>query len=610
MISGPKEKMKDIIILKYHELEKLLEGIQKPGRYVDHEIGVLSKDPYKLLKKALSVLVCLAFPDIYEIGTPNLGLQILYDIINEQPYFSAERVFAPWTDFEGRLRESSTKLFSLENRIFLDCFDLIGFSLQHELLYTNTLNMLDLGGIEIIAEKRKQEDPLICAGGPAMVNPGPMSRFMDFIVIGDGEEIIIKILERLSKYKVDDRQKGLFLKEISKLDGVYVPSEYKYHYFEDGKIQKIDPPVKVKKAVLADLDSFKIVSSPLIPNIKPVHDRYAVEIMRGCARGCRFCQAGFIYRPVRSRKAEGLIKQAVEGLANTGYDEISFLSLSTSDYKELNKLIKGVLDSMDGENLSISLPSMRLDSFSIEIAELIQKGRKTGLTFAPEAGTQHMRDIINKNITEEEIMDCVDAAFSRGWEKIKLYFMIGFPGEREKDIFAIADLIRKIASRAKKAMSRQKVKRFNMNVSINVFNPKPFTPFQWVAQEEIDLLEKKIHLILDNVPQKHIDISWSNIARSQIECALSRGDMRLGSVIEDAWRSGAKFDNWTDLFDRDAWADAFEKNGIAIDFYTTRGYDTAEILPWDIIDMGVKKEFLLSQYKRALEQADSNKEGE
>ncbi len=598
--------MKDILRLKYHELEKLLKGVQKPGRYVDHEIGISSKDPGLLAGKASNVLVCLAFPDIYEIGMPNLGLQILYDIINSQNGFSAERAFAPWVDFEDRLRETGTRLFSLENRIFLDSFDLIGFSLQHELLYTNTLNMLDLSGIGIIAEKRKPADPLICAGGPAMVNPGPMSRFMDFIVIGDGEEIMVQVLERLSKYKAEGRDKGSFLKEISKLNGVYVPSNYRFHYFENGKIQKIDPPVKVKKAILEDLDSYKIVSRPVIPNIKPVHDRYAVEIMRGCARGCRFCQAGFIYRPVRSRKAEGLIEQAIEGLENTGYDEISFLSLSTSDYKELTRLIKGVLDSMKGEKLSVSLPSMRLDSFNIDIAGLIQEGRKTGLTFAPEAGSQRMRDIINKNITEKEIMDCIDAAFSRGWEKIKLYFMIGFPGEQEEDILAIADLIKRIASKARKTMPRKKVKRFNMNVSINVFNPKPFTPFQWAAQGKIDLLEKKIQLILENVPQKYINISWSDPDRSQIECALSRGDTRLGMVIEDAWKAGAKFDNWTDLFDLDTWTGAFKKNGAAIDFYTVREYDTDEILPWDNIDIGVKKEFLLLQYEKALEQAGSN----
>jgi len=598
--------MKDIIRLKYHELEKLLEGVQKPGRYVDHEIGVFSKDPDLLAKKASSVLVCLAFPDIYEIGMPNLGLQILYDIINNRHRFSAERAFAPWVDFEDRLRETGTRLFSLENRIFLDSFDLIGFSLQHELLYTNTLNMLDLSGIEIIAENRKPTDPLICAGGPAMVNPGPMSQFMDFVVIGDGEEIMVQVLERISKYKPEGGNKSLFLKEISKLDGVYVPSNYRFHYFENGKIQKIDPPVKVKKAILEDLDSYKIVSRPVIPNIKPVHDRYAVEIMRGCARGCRFCQAGFIYRPVRSRKAEGLIEQSIEGLENTGYDEISFLSLSTSDYKELTKLIKGILDSNRGEKLSVSLPSMRLDSFNIDIAGLIQEGRKTGLTFAPEAGSQRMRDIVNKNITEKEIMDCIDAAFSRGWEKIKLYFMIGFPDEQEEDILAIADLIKRIASKARKTMLRKKVKRFNMNVSINVFNPKPFTPFQWAAQEKIDLLEKKIQLILENVPQRYINISWSDPNRSQIECALSRGDTRLGKVIEDAWKAGAKFDNWTDLFDLNAWTGAFEKNDAAIDFYTTRGYGTDEILPWDNIDMGVKKEFLLLQYKKALEQAGSN----
>ena len=598
--------MKDILRLKYHELEKLLKGVQKPGRYVDHEIGISSKDPGLLAGKASNVLVCLAFPDIYEIGMPNLGLQILYDIINSQNGFSAERAFAPWVDFEDRLRETGTRLFSLENRIFLDSFDMIGFSLQHELLYTNTLNMLDLGGIEIIAEKRKPADPLICAGGPAMVNPGPMSQFMDFIVIGDGEEIMVQVLERLSKYKAEGRDKDSFLKEISKLNGVYVPSNYRFHYFENGKIQKIDPPVKVKKAILEDLDSYKIVSRPVIPNIKPVHDRYAVEIMRGCARGCRFCQAGFIYRPVRSRKAEGLIEQAIEGLENTGYDEISFLSLSTSDYKELTRLIKGVLDSMKGEKLSVSLPSMRLDSFNIDIAGLIQAGRKTGLTFAPEAGSQRMRDIINKNITEKEIMDCIDAAFSRGWEKIKLYFMIGFPGEQEEDILAIADLIKRIASKARKTMPRKKVKRFNMNVSINVFNPKPFTPFQWAAQGKIDLLEKKIQLILENVPQKYINISWSDPDRSQIECALSRGDTRLGMVIEDAWKAGAKFDNWTDLFDLDTWTGAFKKNGAAIDFYTVREYDTDEILPWDNIDIGVKKEFLLLQYEKALEQAGSN----
>ncbi len=600
--------MKDIIRLKYHELEKLLEGVQKPGRYVDHEIGVSSKDPGLLAKKASSVLVCLAFPDIYEIGMPNLGLQILYNIINSRHDFSAERAFAPWVDFEDRLRETGTRLFSLENRIFLDSFDLIGFSLQHELLYTNTLNMLDLSGIEIIAENRKSTDPLICAGGPAMVNPGPMSRFMDFVVIGDGEEIMVQVLERISKYKSEGGNKSLFLKEISKLDGVYVPSNYRFHYFENGKIQKIDPPVKVKKAILEDLDSYKIVSRPVIPNIKPVHDRYAVEIMRGCARGCRFCQAGFIYRPVRSRKAEGLIGQSIEGLENTGYDEISFLSLSTSDYKELTKLIRGVLDSNRGEKLSVSLPSMRLDSFNIDIAGLIQKGRKTGLTFAPEAGSQRMRDIVNKNITEKEIMDCIDAAFSRGWEKIKLYFMIGFPGEQEEDMLAIADLIKRIASKARKTMSGKKVKRFNMNVSINVFNPKPFTPFQWAAQEKIDLLEKKIQLILENVPQRYINISWSDPDRSQVECALSRGDTRLGNIIEDAWKAGAKFDNWTDLFNIEAWMGAFEKNGAVIDFYTVRGYDTDEILPWDNIDMGIKKEFLLSQYKKALEQAGNNKE--
>ncbi len=591
--------MKKIKTLKYPKLEKLLCDIQKPGRYVDHEIGTSSKDPVHLESIPGSVACGLAFPDIYEIGMPNLGLQILYDIINSRSEFSAERIFPPWADFEERLRETGIRLFSLENRIFLDCFDIVGFSLQHELLYTNMLNMLDLGKIPLHAEKRGPDYPLICAGGPAMANPQPVSAFMDFIVIGDGEEAIIPVLERVGAYKAKNRGKEWFLKEISSIDGVYIPSFYKFYYFPDGRIEKIDPPVKAKKAVLKDLDSFGVVKMPIIPNIKPVHDRFAVEIMRGCARGCRFCQAGFIYRPVRKRRAATLIDQCSEGLSNTGYDEISFLSLSSADYKYLNGLVKGVLEKSGDGRLSISLPSLRLDSFNISLASLMQGGRKTGLTFAPEAGSQRMRDIINKNITEEEVMDCIRTAFSSGWEKVKLYFMIGFPGESQKDVLAIAHLVERIAGTARVNMPPRKRRRLNINVSINVFNPKPFTPFQWAAQDRIEVMEEKFKIILDNIPKRSINVTWSQPEKSRLECALSRGDTRMCEVIEEAWQRGAKFDNWTDIFDPDAWQEAFNSRDLEQEFYTSRGHSLGEILPWDNIDMGISRDFLISEHNRA-----------
>jgi radical SAM family uncharacterized protein len=434
-----------------------------------------------------------------------------------------------------------------------------------------------------------------------------MSSFMDFMVIGDGEEVIIPILEKLSGYSSGKTDKERFLEDISSLEGIYIPSRYKYYYYSDGRIKKIDPARKVKKTTIPDLDNHNIVTSPVIPNIKAVHDRYSVEIMRGCGRGCRFCQAGFIYRPVRSRDAVKLAGQCLEGLVNTGYDEIAFLSLSTSDYEGLEDLMNNVAKGSEDQNLSISLPSLRLDSFGLKMAELVQKGRKTGLTFAPEAGSQRMRDLINKNITESQIMEGIDSAFSRGWKKIKLYFMIGFPGETEEDIAEIARLINQIASRARDIMSRSNRRRFNINVSINVFNPKPFTPFQWAAQEEAEILEKKFKTILSNVPQKFINISWSSIGRSRIECVLSRGDTRIGKVIKDAWKAGARFDNWTDHFNLDAWSESFKDNGMDEGFYTNREFGVDEVLPWDTVDIGIKKQVFLAGYNKALEMIKAGK---
>lgn len=591
--------MNKIKKLDFDLLEKLLKDIEKPGRYINNEVGARSKrlepasDFYNLISMAL------VFPDIYEIGMSNLGLQILYDIVNKHRDFTVERVFSPWIDFEKKLREQNVKIFSLENRIFLDCFDLIGFTVQHELLYTNILNILDLGGININSRHRRDKFPLVCAGGPAVVNPQPLSRFMDFFVVGDGEEVIISILERVKIYRANNKDKEWFLKEISKLDGIYIPGFYKFHYFPDGSIESIKPGRKVRKAIVEDLNKFEIVQNPIIPNIKPVHDRFAVEIMRGCGRGCRFCQAGIIYRPVRKREVESLIRQSAAGIKNTGYDEISFLSLSSSDYSEIEHLLDKITSSLKSKRLSISLPSMRLDSFNLNLAELIQSGRKTGLTFAPEAGSQRMRDIINKNIKENEMLDCIKMAFSRGWEKIKLYFMIGLPFENNEDISQIVELIEKVIMAAKDELSRKKLPRLKINISINAFCPKPFTPFQWVAQDNTASLDSKFNYILKNVPKRYVNISWTDSRKNMIECALSRGNELVGEVIEGAWKSGARFDNWTEFFKFHVWEKEFRKAGLDISFFVTRGFADDEILPWDVIDIGVSKKFLLREYDKS-----------
>ncbi len=611
-------------MLDLAEIGALLEGIQKPGRYIGKEFGIKSKKPGYLLKNPGTVNTALVFPDVYEVGMSNLGLQILYKIINSSPRFNAERAFSPWFDFEDRLRKSCTKLFSLENRIFLDCFDLIGFNAAHEMLYTNIVNAIDLSGLAIRSSERKSLFPLVCCGGSAAVNPWPISAFMDFMVIGDGEAVISLILETISSYKdkyLSDRTSYLenyfslqqlkkeMLRSLGQLEGVFVPSLYSLVYNRDNTVKKIiysggkedKNAKKVKKATVKDLDSFEIPADPVVPNIQTVHDRLNIEIMRGCGRGCRFCQAGFIYRPLRQKKVKNLINKSIEGLMQTGYDEISFTSLSSSDYRNLKKLIEKVTGSDLFEKISISLPSLRLDSFSLEIAEMIQSGRKTGLTFAPEAGSQRLRDIIKKDISADELRESIRAAFLKGWTKVKLYFMVGLPFETDDDIKAIAETTNEIIDLARQCLDKRGFSRLQLGVSINAFCPKPFTPFQWCAQEKIYKLEEKIRAVRQSINSRFVKLHGNDPEKSSIECAFARGDSRLSDVIESAWRSGAKFDNWADYFDYGLWKQSFAKAGADPDFYTIRQYGLNETLPWDVIDIGIKKDYFIKEYSKAMQ---------
>ena len=607
--------------LSFNELEELLEGIEKPGRYIDSEIGTKSKSLDYIKSNPGTILSCLIFPDTYEVGMSNLGLQILYNVINSYPFATAERAFAPWTDFEKKLRDNMVKLFSLENRIFLDDFDLIGFNAAHEMLYTNILNLLDLSGLEISSNKRHSIFPIICAGGSSTFNPWPLSKFMDFMVIGDGEETIAAIIGAIRDFKIANspggdktgispvcceeeaslKQKLLF--SISQLEGVFVPEFYKINYTPCGNVAGFDfkSPVKktVRKATFRDFDDAVRADSPVIPNIQTVHDRLNIEIMRGCSRSCRFCQAGFIYRPVRQKNVERLVSESIEGLKKTGYDEISFTSLSSSDFKGIESLLKKVSSAEGFDKISISMPSLRMDSFTLDLAHLIQSGRKTGLTFAPEAGSQGLRDKIKKDLTESDLVDSISIAMHKGWDKIKLYFMIGLPFETEEDIYSILELIRKIVALARSTLTGRSIGRFMLNVSINAFIPKPFTPFQWCPQESIKNLEYKFGIIASGIPKRFVKLHWTNPQKSLIECALSRGDSRTSDVIEEAWRTGAKFDNWTDFFNFNTWVESFLKAGVDISFYTERRYGEEEILPWDIVDAGIKKSYFLREYKAA-----------
>ncbi len=575
-------------------IQDLLPFVQMPSRYMGTEINRIKKDP-----STVSLSVALAFPDLYEIGTSHFGIQILYDVLNKRPDIVAERVFAPEMDLEKLLRQRNLPLVSLENQRPLSQFDLVGFSLLYELNYTNVLNMLDLAGLPLYAADRGEDDPVVLAGGPCVCNPEPMADFFDAMVFGDAEQLILQIADQWLRWKSRSESRIDLLRRLAQIDGIYVPRLFEATYDAMG-FQHLDPQngarTPVRRVIVPDLDNAPFPDHPLIPFARPVHDRLRLEISRGCTRGCRFCQAGVIYRPVRERHPEKVLDMACHGLAATGYEDLSLLSLSTGDYHCLGPLMETLMHRCQRQRVAVSLPSLRAGVLTPRLMELIQSVRKTGFTIAPEAGSQRLRDVINKNISFEDVLNTVEDAFGMGWRLIKLYFMIGLPTETQSDLDAIVDMVRQLT-----AVKGPKGRKGHINVSVTTFIPKAHTPFQWAPQITLDESNEKIAYLksaFDNM--RTVRLKWQDPGMSLIEGALARGDRRMGKVLLSAWKNGCRFDGWTDQFNLSRWVESLTRCDVPIDFFTSRIRRHEEPLPWDHMDSRVDKRFFKDQWESAL----------
>ncbi len=579
--------------------EELIMSVQKPGRYSGGELNSVIKD-----KSKVDVRFAFCFPDTYEIGMSHLGMKILYSQFNSRDDIWCERVFAPWIDFEKVMRENDIPLFALESRDPIKDFDFVGFTLQYELSYTNVLSMLDLADIPLRSEERNSWDyPVVVAGGPCASNPEPLADFIDIFFLGEGEEVDLEVIDLYKECRREKLTKAEFLLKASQIEGVYVPSLYEVEYNADNTIKSVTPqngaPRSVKKRIIKDLDSVYYPDKFVVPFIEIVHDRAVEEIFRGCIRGCRFCQAGYLYRPVREKSAEVANAQAKAICDSSGYDEVSLSSLSTSDYREIETLLTKMLGWSEDCKVSLSLPSLRIDNFPKELLEKVQSVRKSSLTFAPEAGTQRLRDVINKNITEDDIMSTCKMAFESGYNAVKLYFMMGLPTETDDDLRGIADLAQQVVDLYYSNPDRKKGKPVSVSISCATFVPKPFTPFQFEPQIDLLEIERRQKHLLSCIRSKKITLSWHEAYTSMLEGVFARGDRRLCSVLEAAYKKGLHFDGWDECFDYNKWLEVFSECGISYDFYVNRTRDYDEVLPWDHLDYGVSKKFFVNENIKA-----------